>query len=133
MRYIGTIIWNIVSVIFSIAILNAFYGDFEAVTTAILVIIWATINQGFTYLGLNTARQSLFIYSKIKNIPPSTSVRRLEKFLLDESDSEEKEKDIDEFEKAEKTLGVLLNKFYIAVVGNAIIWIVAIIKILESI
>ena len=138
MKYSGTIIWHLISVIFSLVLLNTFYSDFEVVVIAVLVIIWSSVNQGFAALDLSGGKRFLLIFKKmvesknLKNKPISDEKN-------DELDLEEENGELDfdgeklGIEETERLIQELTVKFYISVASNTLTWIVAIFKILGSI
>lgn len=147
MKYTGTIIWNIISMIFCIAVLNSVYGNFETIAVSLLVIILVSVNQGFAQLGLTNVGQTLSLYSKIQKMQ-STQVKTTEKreildtnddIELDLEDFDEDEEvsnnqeDIEELKQAQELLEIQTNKFYIVVTCNFIVWAWAIITILGAI
>ncbi len=133
MKYLGTIIWTSLSVIFSIALLEHFYNDYEIVTTSILVVIWWTINQRFTGVNLGAVRTNLFTYTKMVQFKFDRNNSGNEHDGNNEYNvfSEEKIAS-DEIKEAEKQLRKEEIKFYISSSGNFIIWVWAIIKILGT-
>ena len=143
MKYIWTIIWNLVSVIFSLVLLSAFNSNFEGVAIAILVILWSGINQGFAAIELSNSQKFIAMYKKMIKIhyKNDTTTFRNKNSDEDELDLGDDDPDLDDSEEEienteikdiEAKLHVSTVKLYIAIAGNALIWIVAILKIIGS-
>lgn len=131
MKYLGTIIWNLISVIFAIAVLNSVFGSFETIVVALLVLILTGVNQGFASLALDNGRRFVLLYKKLADLGLEKDGSKKEYDLLNDLPPETI--DEEEIKEAEELLDKISKKFYIAITGNFIVWVWAIIKILGSI
>ena len=123
MKYIWTVIWTVVTTLFSLSILDGFYSQFEIVVVGILLAIYNTVCLTYVFLNQSQIKQTLFIQERFLNLRNDLDPS------LDKRDQQEAR---DELKEAAEALRIAEIKTLISAIGAFVVLVAVVLAILNS-